>query len=1452
MKKIFALIILALSGFMKIWATQTVTLTTTKTNSTIGFRINKVSSASTYKLSNTRYAIALSSGNQTFSTVTSDDNYWTVVGSLNGNSAYDGAYTLTLSFPNDDLSYLEITSGQDQIATVNISGAASTLTSLVLRGCTNQTTLTLGTMTALMDVNVANTNAAVANAITVDKCPNLQSLNVANCSLSSLAFTGTGLYSLDISGNSFTALDLSSQASLDILRCENNITLSSLVLPTSLTTLSAQGSGLTSVSGYGENLQVFDVASNQLAQLSVSEMTNTTDLDVSGNHLTFRSFPSAENKPARMIYTGNDGVYDITDQMQEAYGDYTLPLQSLLPDFSSRTDADYTIDMADARKDGNDNKRVTIGFENGNGTALTQAVSSVDGNDYTIDSDHDYYGFVKAQSQVRAKFTDSDYPGLTLYSAYFTVPSGVKGTLKIVDTDGSILYTKENAFFSPAINGLPEYARRDYTKYTIPSMPTAENATWTITAEPSDDAPFAWAKTYGSATWYYLGLKNTKWVTAGEQIYGLNGAHGYNGYSLKDSYDANDDNYYWAFIGNQYEGFKIVNKNRGEDYALQDYSGLSVPDRSRFAGVFPVLRTGEVSRWVVCTNSAGTGFSLKNKEGGKNLQGEAAPCFLNDFEGRGGVNYWITNDEDAQNAEGSLFRVTKAADSQSSVVKWVIVDENDIPIYNLAVDATAGTTVSAYPSELTTMASERFVTLDAFPGAFTIAAGENVKRIGYTWTGPFQISTAEQEYHYQLKIRNALYITSNTMSNGALDCVSTEDTSNSYRWMFFGDPFNGFMIRNNAKGSQYLSATNGTATNGSSYPTFGSDATRWIITSCMQTGYSNPFSISPSGANGVYWNQYGGTTNNQGLKYWSANGTSDGGAAIQAVAIDEVVSTATITWNVVDSDDNVVYTVDKDYALNSTVDAYPDELVALQDRFISYPALASFSATTSRSIDVPYSWVGPFELTTGDNDLHAYYFKSARYGYYAYAPFVSTDGSSPVQNSRTKQAVSARSLWIFKGDPFTGIEVHPYNNQSLGLSPKNLSTTPTKFIIRRGVTGRSGDYYGSTYGSELFGFVIPGTDESALNSCISEQLTLWSANSVTTDYGCNFVVEEADLDCIVESGYYRIRCVGTGLTDKYITMNASGAVQNTTESAVPFFLEEQEDLTWRISHAIGGTPYYFDNTRTSYSQQVTTTTDVNNAQACAISYDSKTGTVPFYRIKVGTFASYDGYSYMNINASQTGVVTWNYSAGTADGSAWALERVVPITLNVVGENSYATFYSDRDVQTDEDTKAYYITTVNGDYAQLTEVGNNGHDIPAYTAVVLVNDKKDTSKIFNVTSGLSKVVDAEDNMLKGTLNSMSLDLSDATPHYSLGRLNGEIGFYKFSGGTITLGANKAYLDTSVAGAGIKGFSFTFAPVDNIDLMQQDRANDVIYNLSGQRVTKVGKGIYIIGGRKVLIK
>ena len=1439
MKKILSIISLAIAGLLSASASQTFTVTSVGNSQTIYFRINKTSG------SVTRSKTTATGSNATVA-LTANETYYQTFAITTGSDTYK---TITFTLP-DDVTYLEVYNNQANVAALNVSGMASALISLNVSGCNNLATLTLGTMSALTDVNASGTKAAVANAFTATNSPALQSLNVAGCDLTAFSYAGANLYALDVTGNSLTALNLSAQTHLDILRCEDNAGLTTLTLPACVSTLSAKGCALTSVSGFGENMQVLDVAGNQLAQLGVDVLTNTTDLDVSDNHLTFRSLPSAENRPERMLYGGNDGQYDITGDMRPAFGSYSSPLQSRLPNYTSRSDADYTLDLSDDLLDGNGNKRVAVNFENGSGALLSQAVSGVDGNDYTIDADNDRYGFMKAQTQVRARFTDTDYPGLTLYSPYFTVPDGVSGTLKIVDEDGATLLTKDNAFFSDATDGLPDYARRDYTQYTIPAIPTVEGGTWTITAGPSDDAPFAWAKTYGSAVWYYMsvGSAANKWATAGER----NGTDGtpYGGHALKASYDTSDNNYQWAFVGNQYDGFRIYNKGCGNAQTLQDYSGSSAP---RSGGYFPIMRNGTSLTWVVRTNAAGTGFALENKGGGYDADYSVdAPCFLNNYAGMGYMNYWITSVYDAQNNAGSLINVTQASEPVAANIRWVMVDEDDNAVYSIVTDAEPDATVNSYPSELTTLAANRFVTLPTLT-PFTVSSSSVEKRINYTWTGPFQISTNTAQHHYKLKIRNALYIVSDTRADGALDCVSNDDTTNPYRWMFYGDPFNGFVIRNFAKGTQSLTAANGTATDGTSYPTFTDGATRWIITSCTQAGIAHPFSVSPAGTTGVYWNQYGGTTNNQGLKYWTTNGTSDGGAAIEAVLIEDVVTMATLTWNVLDAQDNVVYTVTKDYPINSTVSEYPAELVALQtERFLSYPTLASFQATSSQSYDVPYSWAGPYELTTDIRAPKLYNVKSSRYGYYLHAPVEGEVGKKPTNQDYTRHPVSARDAWFFMGDPFNGIEIRTYANPTAGVDASwTLTSTPQKFIPRA-APDITTNYWNNPLSSAACGFVIPGRDEASYSSCIAENLGNWRADAITSDKGCSFTVEPADIDAIVQSGYYRIRSVGSGLTNEYLTMDESGNVQHSSDHGEAFHLEEQEDYTWRISHSIGGTPYYLDNTRTSYSQQLTTTTDAANAFGCTITYDSKTDGVPFFSIKVGAFTSYDSYSYMNINGSNTGVWTWNHTTGSADASAWTVEPVAPVTLNPVGGYSYATFYFDRDVQTDEDTKAYYITTTNNSYAQLTEVDNSGHNIPAYTAVVLINEKAATSKTFDVVSGFSPVVDEEDNLLKGTLTSMSLDLSDASSYYSLGKLNDEIGFYKFSGGTITLGANKAYLETPALGSEVKGFMLYLDEVDGMKTLARPQTDNVFFDISGRRVSKPGHGIYIVNGKKIVVK
>ena len=224
----------------------------------------------------------------------------------------------------------------------------------------------------------------------------------------------------------------------------------------------------------------------------------------------------------------------------------------------------------------------------------------------------------------------------------------------------------------------------------------------------------------------------------------------------------------------------------------------------------------------------------------------------------------------------------------------------------------------------------------------------------------------------------------------------------------------------------------------------------------------------------------------------------------------------------------------------------------------------------------------------------------------------------------------------------------------------------------------------------------------------------------------------------------------------------------------------------------------------------------------------------------------------NIGLSDMAALSAAYEARPATTKTMA--------LNAVGDKSYATLYLDYDAQTDENTKAYYITETTTGYVTLTEVANEGRNIPAYTAVVLINENATTNPTFSigfsVSNGYARVVTEDDNMLKGTLTSMDLDLSDETPYYSLGRKDDTIGFYKFKNGettSITLGANKAYLDTTAPGGAVKGFHFSFDDANSIvSPLGETEEGASIYNLSGQRLSKPQKGINIINGKKVLIK
>ena len=82
---------------------------------------------------------------------------------------------------------------------------------------------------------------------------------------------------------------------------------------------------------------------------------------------------------------------------------------------------------------------------------------------------------------------------------------------------------------------------------------------------------------------------------------------------------------------------------------------------------------------------------------------------------------------------------------------------------------------------------------------------------------------------------------------------------------------------------------------------------------------------------------------------------------------------------------------------------------------------------------------------------------------------------------------------------------------------------------------------------------------------------------------------------------------------------------------------------------------------------------------------------------------------------------------------------------------------------------------------------------------------------------------------------------------LGKANETVGFYRAEEGS-AIPEGKAYL---VSASGVKGFVLSEGGATGIiNLNDNLNLNEPIYNLSGQRLQKMQKGINIVGNKKVL--
>ena len=196
-----------------------------------------------------------------------------------------------------------------------------------------------------------------------------------------------------------------------------------------------------------------------------------------------------------------------------------------------------------------------------------------------------------------------------------------------------------------------------------------------------------------------------------------------------------------------------------------------------------------------------------------------------------------------------------------------------------------------------------------------------------------------------------------------------------------------------------------------------------------------------------------------------------------------------------------------------------------------------------------------------------------------------------------------------------------------------------------------------------------------------------------------------------------------------------------------------------------------------------------------------------------------------------------YNLGEAWGQAIGTEATPVIDgapVSYVGEAGYATMYdTTTGYELNGDVKAYVGVVAKDDYIALTEVDN----IPASTAVVL------KGTYYNKIAADLQPINIV-NELKGT----AVDTEATGSQYVLAKPeNEEVGFYQATTGTIKAG--KAYLE--LPSTEVKAFYFGGENETAIvSPLGETKEGVAIYNIAGQRISKLQKGVNIVSGHKVL--
>ena len=196
--------------------------------------------------------------------------------------------------------------------------------------------------------------------------------------------------------------------------------------------------------------------------------------------------------------------------------------------------------------------------------------------------------------------------------------------------------------------------------------------------------------------------------------------------------------------------------------------------------------------------------------------------------------------------------------------------------------------------------------------------------------------------------------------------------------------------------------------------------------------------------------------------------------------------------------------------------------------------------------------------------------------------------------------------------------------------------------------------------------------------------------------------------------------------------------------------------------------------------------------------------------------------------------------------AEAADYLADNVFATIGTAGYATFASTKALDLanlPEGVTAYKAVSVDASTITFESLDQT---VPANTGILLKGAAGEVA-IPIAASGTA----VDDNLLEVNTTGEVFDAEAGYSYYGLQK--DQKTFAQFNPATVAIPANKAYLKVATADARELAISFGEGDVTGIEKVESAAKNaGVVYNLAGQRVAQPTKGMYIVNGKKAIVK